>query len=90
MDLALNLGTSLQEIKEWPEEEFERWAIYADKYILPKRRVELQLATLCMWVARSAGAEDITVHDFLFDPPTAIDEEDAFKNDAEALGFNPQ
>ena len=89
-DLALNLGMSVAQIKRMSEKELHRWQIYAARYMLPTRRMELHMAQIALWTARQAGAEDVTIHDFLFDPPEEVSPEDAFANDAEALGFAPR
>ncbi len=90
MDLALNLGIPLREVKKLGEGEFTKWNLYAAKYMLPQRRVELYLAQIALWIARVNGVEDVRIEDFLFDPPAEpLTAEDAFQNDAELLGFAP-
>lgn len=50
------------------EQEFGIWTAYWRKHSLPFRRQELYLAQVAMLVAQSAGCENVTLQDFLFDP----------------------
>jgi hypothetical protein len=67
-----------------PEPEFVRYQAFADRRLLPARRVELMLARVCLLLdAGLCGAKEATLSDYLFDPP---DEDDA----AALFGFAPR
>jgi hypothetical protein len=68
MELSLHLGGTLQGLsRTMSEAEFQAWGIYAYKRMLPFRRLEVYLAQLTLWVARSAGYSGMGVQDFLLD-----------------------
>ena len=67
------------------EGEFREMQQYAAKRMLPRRRIELYLAQLALVTARGAGAKEVTLDDFLFDP-SEPEEVDA----AAFFGFNPR
>lgn len=93
MDLALHLGMTLDDLKKrLSEKEFLKWDRYSTRYMLPQRRLEVYLAQIAMWIAKTGmqGMEGAVVQDFLFDPPDfPMLPEDALKNDMEVLGFAP-
>lgn len=64
------------------EHEFRHWQIYANKKLLPGRRISMQLALLTKWVAGSMGGFQGDLEDFLFDRveerEATVDEELAF------------
>lgn len=71
-----------------PEREFQQFQDYAARRMLPSRRMELYMAQLAMLFAKSGGAQDVELSDFLFDP-----EDDApptFDEVAEAFEFRPR
>lgn len=52
-----------------PVSEFSRWNLYAQRNLLPWRRIQLQLALIAMIIAQSmGGATDAKIEDYLFDP----------------------
>lgn len=70
MDLALEQHTSVAELTgSMTERELGQWLRYAAQKMLPQRRLELYLAQIALWVARSAGYSDYTLRDFIFDAP---------------------
>jgi hypothetical protein len=77
------------------EAEFADWQTYAARRMLPWRRMELLLAQVALTVARSVGAKDLSMADFLFDPqppappPGAVVEEASAQEAAEFFDFNP-
>lgn len=89
MELALNLGITLADVKRLSEKELSKWALYSRKYRLPLRRRDLYLAQLALCTSRGPVEGELSLDDFLFDPPEESSSEDAFESDAEALGFNP-
>jgi hypothetical protein len=71
MDLALHLGMTEAGLrKAMSARELSRWANRAERYGLPLRRIELLLAQIALVIAKTMGsAKDVTLDDFLFDPP---------------------
>lgn len=74
------------------EGELSRWARYAGRRMLPWRRVELLLAQVALVVARTmGGANEVTLDDFLFDPPPLDaeldDDGDVVPDVADLAGF---
>lgn len=55
MDLALNLGKSLDEIEAMPQRHLALWGMYEHRFFLPWKRIELQLALLLQHVAAGRG-----------------------------------
>lgn len=49
------------------EREFRGWLRYAAKHQLPSRRQEAYLAQVAYVIAQTAGAEDMTLKDFILD-----------------------
>jgi len=75
MDLALAFGRPFEELADTlSERELKAWASYHKRRLLPMQRLELYLAQLTAWVARSSGVTG-EIADFLikFEPvaPTA-------------------
>lgn len=68
------------------EREFVRWAIYRRDYSFPWRRLELGLAMVSMWVARTMGGSTLGLQDFLFDGERPAGEPDTPTNVVKALG----
>jgi hypothetical protein len=83
MDLALHLGMTAAGVSRgMSEREFVQWQHYADKRMLPLRRLELYLAQIALLVDRAwGGAKNKSLRDYLFDhteeAPAAEDDEDA-------------
>jgi hypothetical protein len=74
---------------------FVRYQAYAERHMLPFRRLELYLAQVAMMVVSAAGAQNITLSDFVFDP----DEDEQVDGPSEAVepeeaeaffNFNPR
>jgi hypothetical protein len=88
--LALALGwKSIAALKRgMAEREFTRWQLYANKYRLPQRRIELYLAQVALWCARGPTSADVGFDEFLFDPPEDV-VLDTFEATAEAMDFAP-
>ncbi len=88
MDLALELGHTDEALSHMTERDFRRWQTYAAKRMLPQRRLELYLAQIALVVAKSAGAKDLKLNDFMFD---AADTAEPTTDDLyEAFGFAPK
>ena len=84
MDLALHLGMTEAGLRRaMSERELLRWGQYAQRRMLPWRRVELLLAQIALVTAKAMGAaKDATLEDFLFDPAPIDAERD---EDGDAL-----
>lgn len=54
--------------------------------MLPSRRVELYLAQIALVVAKTAGAKDVDLRDFLFDPDEELTTDDVH----EFFDFKPR
>jgi len=99
MDLALevgqaNLGAFARSL---PERDFRSWMAYNRRRGLPSRRLELYLAQIALMVMRAAGAENLSLSDFLFDDraseteePTTNDGDGELQDVMEALDFKPR
>ncbi len=74
-----------------PEAEFRDWQRYAARRMLPSRRVEMYLAQIAMWTARMAGAKDVDLADFMFDPSDAEGEDEpTAEEEAAFFDFKPR
>lgn len=52
------------------ENELRDWQAYAARFMLPSRRMQLQLALIAQMIAVTmGGAKNAKLSDFLFDPP---------------------
>jgi hypothetical protein len=52
------------------EHELRQWREYAARFLLPTRRIQMQLAQIALLIAVCmGGAKDAKLQDFLFDPP---------------------
>jgi hypothetical protein len=82
MDLALHLGGTAGGLsRAMSEREFQDWQVYTADHMLPWRRMELYLAQIAQWVARSTGRSgDLSA--FLFE--AREDENGAALNDPQA------
>lgn len=97
MDLALELRQPVDTLmREMTEREFWAWVRYAERKMLPQRRIELYLAQIAYLIACTmGGAENVTLADYLFDPKTP-EQQDAEISDEDveelkmAIGFRPQ
>lgn len=69
-----------------PERVFVGYMRHAQRYMLPFRRFEVYLAQIAMLIAQTmGGAKNVTLKDFLFDPPDeVVDEEPEFEDEAQA------
>jgi hypothetical protein len=91
MDLALEFSMPLASLrKALTERELHAWQAYAMRYQLPTRRLELYLAQIALCVARMAGAQDVMLQDFLFDPPAEVAPATQLEAAKEAFAFNPR
>lgn len=92
MDLSLHLGTPVEALaRAMTEREFKRWQRYAEKKMLPMRRVEMLLAQLAMFMDRMNGAKNNTLQDYLFDPVAGDDEVgDDLESAVEYFDFKPK
>jgi hypothetical protein len=84
MDMALHLGMTEAGLRHaMTEQELQRWGWYAERRMLPMRRIELLLAQVSLVVAKAmGGVKDASLEDFLFDPDPVGDESD---EDGDAL-----
>lgn len=87
MDLALQLGD--RDITDMPERDFQLWVRYANRRMLPWRRVELYLGRIALLIAQTmGGAKDAVLADYLFDPEEEIEIDS--RNAAEFFGYAPR
>ena len=91
MDLALHLGMTAGELEQkMSAVEFSLWQRYANRRMLPWRRMEMYLAQVAHAVSGMAGG-DSTLSDFLFDPPEDVAVDGDAANDAVAFfSFAPR
>lgn len=62
MHLALELGCTVSELEHrLTEREFLLWQLYSMTHILPNRRIELALAHITSWIAKTMGGVDANV-----------------------------
>jgi len=88
MDLALHLGKTVAELDSMTDVEFNLWVKYANRRMLPWRRMELYLAQLTATVSKMMGNNEVNISDYLFDP---VDDDQAAEVDAVAFfAFNPR
>lgn len=96
MELALELGMTLDEIGQMSEDEFIRWQRFRAKHLFPARRMELYLAQISFLIASSGGARNKTIEDYMLKSAEAEDEveDDTEEPDLEELKnvfqFNPR
>ncbi len=85
MDLALELGTTVESLSQtMTERELGQWQRYAEKKLLPMRRLEYYLARLSAAVVSAVGG-NASVRDFLLDAPPVP--EDTAETGATAIGM---
>lgn len=75
------------------ERDLRQLVDFAQRRMLPHRRVELLLAQIAMLIATSmGGAKDVTLRDFLFEPEEEMEEEDAdpLESAKQFFGFRPR
>ena len=87
MELALELGMTEAQLKRsMRESELVRWDKFRLRRGLPMRRLEVQLAQIALILAKTAGAKNVNLSDFLlFDEPP-----DALEAAKDAFGFKPK
>jgi hypothetical protein len=92
MDLAAMFRRPLGELRySLSGRELNLWAAYSGKKALPARRIEFYLAQIALCVMRAAGAEGLTLKDFLFDQQETNEEpEDELEAAKLALEFKPR
>lgn len=72
------------------EREFRGWQRYAERRMLPTRRMEFYLAQIALLIARTMGnKQEATLADFLFDPDAESSEDD-LEAAKEAFDFSPR
>lgn len=97
MDLALNLGVSVQGLSHsMTEGEFRLWIDYAGKKMLPWQRIEWHLAQITRWIAMTmGGVENAQIWDYLIEPRVPVAEDEEMDDDEtlemakKAFGFKP-
>lgn len=93
MALALEFGLPIGQLELMPEAEFVRWMRYSMTKGLPSRRVEIYLAQIAFWIARTmGGVGDKTIADYLLDQAdeVPIAEGDELEQAEAALNFQPR
>lgn len=94
MELALELGMTVEHLAGvMTESEFRAWQRFASKRMLPARRVEVQLARVCFWVATQAGVKEKTVLDYMLrtgEEETVEDDDIDLAAAKEAFNFKPR
>lgn len=70
---------------------FLRYMHYASRWMLPARRLQMQLAQAAYWSSKASGVSGLNVEDFLFDPQPQQVEAEADPEEAKAyFQFNPR
>lgn len=97
IDLSFELGRPLHELAAtMPENDIRLYQHYAQRRNLPQRRLELLLAQVALSLFQVNGAKEVSLADFLFDPPEdfddpeSLDPEIASQSAADAFGFKPR
>jgi len=94
MELALNFGIPFEQLRQtMTEREFQSWAEYRNRRRMPLERLELYLAQIACWCARTTGANG-SINDFMIEFVSAPSlPEGTSKDLAEAVvefGFSPR
>lgn len=84
------MGVPPHRLADMPEADFAEAQHYADRHLLPARRIEFMLARLAAEVATGRGVKDVSPADFLITinepaPDTPVTTEEA----RQAIGFKP-
>ncbi len=67
MDLALEFGVPYDHLRRtMGMDELLLWADYRNRREFPSRRIEVYLAQVCAWIARTAG-HNVRIPDFFID-----------------------
>lgn len=97
MDLAAQLGVTADGLaRTMTETEFVEWQHYANKRMLPQRRLELYLAQIAMLIAaHMGGVKNAKLSDYMFDPSSDDIDDDgtgeaSVEEAAAFFGFNPR
>jgi hypothetical protein len=92
MDLALEFGMPVSQLmKSMKESELRRWEVYAGTYMLPARRMQVQLAQVAMLIVKTnGGGAELTLKDYLFDPPDPIKPEENLAMAVQVFDFKPR
>jgi hypothetical protein len=78
-------------LRSMTEAELQRWIRYAGRHQLPLRRLELMIAQLSTVVARSFGAKDAKVSDFMLrEPDDETTNETPIEAMKKAFAFRPR
>lgn len=86
MDLALELGMTAAGLsRSMSERELIEWQHYAARRMLPHRKTHMLLAQIALWVARVAGAKDVTLSDFMLDPIDQVEDAEISADDVAAF-----
>jgi hypothetical protein len=90
--LSFELGIPEEELaSRLTNRSFVRYQHHAGRWMLPSRRLQLQIAQAAYWSARAAGAQNIELDDFIFDPPDAGSEgQEAGEEAATFFEFKPR
>ncbi len=78
LDLSFELGIPEEELSDrLTEQSFRLYQEYAERKLLPTRRLQLQLARIAHVSAQVGGAnQSLNLSDFLFDPEPWVAEDD--------------
>lgn len=94
MELALEIGVPFESLAgQMTEREFLGWQHYARTKMLPTRRMELYLAQIAYWVARTmGGVKDRTVSDYILSATTdeEVDQGDDLESAVKVFQFDPK
>lgn len=89
--MSFELGIPEEELaSRLTNRSFMRYQHHAARWMLPSRRLQLQLAQTALWSALAAGAKDLSLEDFIFDPVDEIEPEQQVEVAAEFFGFKPR
>ena len=97
MDMACELGMPVGVLSRvMPLHELHAWHAYAQRRLLPSRRVEIYLAQIALLIAKTmGGARDAKLSDFLIQPPperrpVIVVDEKQVERLIEAFAFKPR
>lgn len=85
--MALNLGVLPSAIERMSEAEFIEAQVYAAQRMLPFRRLETQLARVCMYVAKN---KDASLSDFMITIHEDTEAESPVEDQRQAIGWTPR
>lgn len=85
------MGVPPHRLGDMPEADFAEAQHYADRHLLPWRRIELMLARLTAEVSAGRGVKDVTPADFMIRIREAVEDAPPVTTEEarQAIGFKP-